>query len=101
MPLLLPIVLLIAILPEPVQAYIGPGLGVGAVAAFVGAVLAGILALVGFVWYPVKRILRKRRQKREQAAAAAMTQAAGPRDESEVGGAHSGTIDKAGNHAER
>ena len=46
----------------PAHAYIGPGAGlaaIGTLIAFVGAVL---FAIVGFVWYPIKRLLRKKRQ---------------------------------------
>ena len=45
---------------SPAAAYIGPGAGlsaIGTIAALVGAVL---LLLVSFVWYPLKRLLRKR-----------------------------------------
>ena len=41
-------------------AYIGPGASIsaiGTVIALIGAVLLGIL---GFVWYPIKRLLAKR-----------------------------------------
>lgn len=42
-------------------AYIGPGLGTGVIAAVLG-IAAGILMLVvGVVWYPVKRLIRKRK----------------------------------------
>lgn len=44
-------------------AYIGPGAGltaIGAAFAFVGAIL---LAIVGFIWYPIKRLLRARARK--------------------------------------
>jgi len=47
----------------PAQAYIGPGAGVtaiGTVVAFVGAVF---FAIAGFVWYPIKRLLRALRGK--------------------------------------
>lgn len=47
--------------PAVAGAYVGPGLGLGAIAAFLGAVLAVLLAIVGLVWYPVKRLLRKRK----------------------------------------
>ncbi len=50
--------------PQSVWAYIGPGAGIsaiGTVVAFVGAIL---LAIVGFVWYPVKRLLAKIRKKK-------------------------------------
>jgi len=41
------------------HAYVGPGAGLsalGTVAAFIGACL---LIIVGFVWYPIKRLLKK------------------------------------------
>ena len=47
--------------PAAAMAYVGPGLGMGAVAAFFGAVLAVLLAIVGVVWYPIKRLLGKRK----------------------------------------
>ena len=43
--------------PAEAQAYIGPGVGltaIGAVLAFLGAIL---FAIFGFVWYPLKRLL--------------------------------------------
>ena len=49
----------------PVYAYIGPGAGlsaIGSVLALVGAVL---LMILGFVWYPVKRILVRKREDSE------------------------------------
>jgi len=45
----------------PVHAYIGPGAGlsaIGSVLALVGAVL---LMILGFVWYPVKRMLKRKK----------------------------------------
>jgi hypothetical protein len=51
------------VLPQCVFAYIGPGAGIsaiGTVVAFIGAIL---LAIVGFVWYPMKRMLAKLRKK--------------------------------------
>ena len=48
-----------AVLPDAALAYVGPGAGltaIGTVLALLGAVG---LALVGFVWYPVKRLLRR------------------------------------------
>jgi hypothetical protein len=48
-----------AVLPEAALAYVGPGAGltaIGTVLALLGAVG---LALVGFVWYPLKRLLRR------------------------------------------
>jgi len=38
------------------RAYIGPGMGVGAVVATLGVVLAFLLLLIAVVWYPIKRL---------------------------------------------
>ncbi len=56
---------------EVVKAYIGPGAGLGAVGAMLALVGAGILMVIGFVWYPVKRLTqsRKRRAARENTVA--------------------------------
>lgn len=43
------------------EAYIGPGAGLGAIGTVVALVFALILLVVGFVWYPVKRLLRRRK----------------------------------------
>ena len=39
------------------QAYVGPGLGMGALGAVVGLVFSVLLAVVALVWYPIKRAL--------------------------------------------
>jgi hypothetical protein len=51
--------------PGIADAYVGPGLGVGAIAAFFGAVLAVLLAIVGVIWYPLKRLLNRRKSPAE------------------------------------
>ena len=51
-----------------VIAYVGPGAGLSAIGAFL-AILAGIVvAIVGFLWYPIKRLIRgvKRAASRER-----------------------------------
>lgn len=40
-------------------AYLGPGVGMGAIATFIAILLAVVLVLVGFVWYPLKRLLKR------------------------------------------
>lgn len=45
--------------PPLAAAYIGPGLGTGAIAAVLGAVLGLLMLVVGVVWYPLKRLIRR------------------------------------------
>ena len=40
-------------------AYVGPGVGLGVIGAFLGTVLAVLLAIVGVIWYPMKRLISK------------------------------------------
>jgi Na+/H+-dicarboxylate symporter len=61
------IVGLAILVAQPAMAYAGPGAGlsmIGSLLALVGAVLAGIF---GFVWYPLKRILKRRKHNAESA----------------------------------
>ena len=53
------IVLISDLLIDNAYAYIGPGLGLGAIGAFVGIIVAVFLAVVGVIWYPLKRMVRK------------------------------------------
>lgn len=59
-----------ATLSTPAAAYIGPGLGLGVIASIFGAIAAFFMMLAGLVWYPVKVMLRKQREKKAGAAAA-------------------------------
>lgn len=45
----------------PAFAYVGPGAGLSAIGTIIALVAAFLLAIVGFIWYPVKRMLRKRK----------------------------------------
>jgi len=51
--------------PQLAQAYIGPGAGLTAVGTAVALVGAVLLAIVGFVWYPVKRLRAKLRERKQ------------------------------------
>ena len=57
---------LIFVLFGKAHAYVGPGVGLGVIGAFVGTVLAVLLAIVGVIWYPVKRLIRKFRGEQSQ-----------------------------------
>lgn len=45
---------------NPAWAYVGPGAGLTAVGTILALLAAAGLLLVGFIWYPVKRMLRRR-----------------------------------------
>ena len=55
---------LILILTENTAfAYIGPGMTSGVFAATIGIIVAIFAALFGLIWFPVKRLLKKRKEK--------------------------------------
>jgi len=46
---------------EPIElAYIGPGGGLAAIGALLAVVVGLIAAVFGFIWYPFKRLLRRK-----------------------------------------
>lgn len=47
-----------------VSNYIGPGLGGGIISAVIGFFTSLFLALFAIVWYPVKRLIKKFRDKK-------------------------------------
>ena len=47
--------------PAPAWAYIGPGLGAGAVAAVLAVLGSILLAIFSVIYYPIKRLMKKRR----------------------------------------
>ena len=51
--------LFILSIPICAHAYVGPGLGLGALGVILGIFFSILLAVVGIVWYPVKRLIRK------------------------------------------
>jgi hypothetical protein len=52
---------LLASAPIPAQAYVGPGAGLSVIGALFALVAACALAVVGVIWYPFKKLLRKRK----------------------------------------
>ena len=42
------------------DAYIGPGAGLSAIGSVVSVVSAMFLAIAGFIWYPIKRLFRRK-----------------------------------------
>ena len=47
-------------------AYLGPGVGGGIIAASVGILIAIIATIFGIIWFPLKRFLKKRKEKKEK-----------------------------------
>lgn len=50
--------LVLAIQPGAAMAYIGPGVGLGAIGAILGVIGAVFLAIFAVVWYPIKRLIK-------------------------------------------
>ena len=45
--------------PHLALAYIGPGAGLSAIGIVIAITAAILLAIIGFFWYPIKRLLAK------------------------------------------
>lgn len=54
----------------PAQAYIGPGAGAGTIAVVLGILASIVMAFLAILWYPVKRLINRRKLARQQSAAA-------------------------------
>lgn len=52
---------LILALPESAIAYVGPGAGITAIGSVLALIAAVVFAIVGFLWYPLKRWSRRRK----------------------------------------
>ena len=48
------------------NAYIGPGMGGGLIAAFFGIIVAIITLIFGIIWFPLKRFFKKKKEKKEK-----------------------------------
>lgn len=55
------LIAVLAIFPGTAFAYIGPGAGAGAIAVVLGVLGALAMAFLALLWYPIKRIRRKRK----------------------------------------
>lgn len=72
--------LVIAMAPVLAQAYVGPGVGLSALGSILAFIGAAFLLIVGFLWYPIKRLLRG---KSKSGAEGATTEAGAARKEPE------------------
>ena len=57
------LILILILIENPAFAYIGPGMTGGVFAATIGIIVAIFAALFGLIWFPVKRLLKKRKEK--------------------------------------
>lgn len=55
-------VVALSLQPGLALAYIGPGVGAGAIGAVIGVVGSILLAIFAIVWYPVKRMMKARKK---------------------------------------
>jgi hypothetical protein len=51
----------LTLLALPAHAYIGPGAGAGTIAVVLGILASIVMAFFAILWYPVKRLLKKRK----------------------------------------
>ena len=54
--------LILILIPNYALAYIGPGLGLGLVAAIVGLIFSILLFFIAIIWFPLKKILKKNKR---------------------------------------
>ena len=47
-------------------AYLGPGMGGGVIAATIGIIIAIFAALFGIIWFPIKRLIKKKKAQKEE-----------------------------------
>lgn len=57
--------LFLCLISLPSYAYIGPGMGGGAIAAIIGFFAAILLGLWGILYYPIKRLIKNRKNKKK------------------------------------
>ncbi len=55
------LLLALLLLPGTAEAYVGPGAGIGALGAVLAVIGTVLLAILGFFWYPLKRLVARRR----------------------------------------
>ncbi|AUC56782.1 hypothetical protein CDO87_26275 (plasmid) [Sagittula sp. P11] len=65
---LIPSVVLLLALSSPAHAYIGPGLGAGTLAVVLGILGSIFMAFFAVLWYPIKRMRKKKQAARAKQA---------------------------------
>lgn len=52
------VILIFLLLPSNAAAYVGPGAGLSAFGSLFALAVALIIAVIGFVWFPIKRLIK-------------------------------------------
>ena len=60
--------LMFVLVPTHSHAYIGSGLGAGTIAVIIGFLAVVGLALFVIIWYPIKRIFKKRKPREKKSS---------------------------------
>tara|TARA_Y100000590_G_C15569462_1_gene957989 strand:+ start:755 stop:961 length:207 start_codon:yes stop_codon:yes gene_type:complete len=60
------LIIMILLFNNSAIAYLGPGVGVGILAATVGIIIAIFAAIFGIIYFPIKRLLKKRKEKKDK-----------------------------------
>jgi len=60
------VLIFVVFVQQPVMAYVGPGTGIAAIGALLAIIVGVIAALFGFLWYPAKRFMKRRKQLKSQ-----------------------------------
>jgi hypothetical protein len=61
---LINIIVIASLLSNSAFGYVGPGLGTGVVATVLGVIFAIFLSLFSIIWYPIKRLLKKNKDRK-------------------------------------
>ena len=60
--LILGMAFILLFFPLSVMAYLGPGAAVSSIGALLAAIAGIIVAIFGFLWYPIRRLIRRRKK---------------------------------------
>jgi len=48
------------------EAYLGPGVGGGLILAVFGIIVAVFAAIIGFIWFPIKKLFKNRKKGKKE-----------------------------------
>jgi len=51
------------LIPNIAYAYVGPGMGGGVIASVLGVIIGLFTAIIGILWFPIKRYFKNRKDK--------------------------------------